>query len=62
MISSYCEIQEDYDNISYTIIVIQAQVQNKVRFGENDRNHVSCVYCNFADIPFVRTIAETLDN
>jgi hypothetical protein len=30
--------------------------------SEKDGNHVFCVYCNSADIPFVRKIAETLDN
>ena len=30
--------------------------------SENEGDHVFCIYCNSADIPFVRTIAETLNN
>ena len=30
--------------------------------SNEEGSHVFCVYCNSADIPFVRTIAETLDN
>ena len=29
--------------------------------NENNRDHVFCIYCNSVDIPFVRTIAETLN-
>ena len=29
--------------------------------NEDNRDHVFCIYCNSTDIPFVRTIAETLN-
>ena len=35
----------------------------KASGSENDgKKHVFCIYCNSANIPFVRTIAETLNN